>query len=107
MVTVPVADVERAKAFYVDQVGFHEDMDVRTDGNRRFVRLTPPGSARCVAIGEGWIDSAPRSLQGTRRHPRPPALDRRIAVGDVRDMPDRTARNQSPASATAAERPVA
>jgi catechol 2,3-dioxygenase-like lactoylglutathione lyase family enzyme len=66
MVTVPVADVDRAKAFYVDQVGFHEDMDVRTDGNRRFVRLTPPGSVCCVAIGEGWIDSAPGSLQGTQ-----------------------------------------
>ena len=66
MVTVPVADVDRAKAFYVDQVGFHEDMDVRTDGNRRFVRLAPPGSVCCVAIGEGWIDSAPGSLQGTQ-----------------------------------------
>ena len=66
MVTVPVADVDRAKAFYVDQVGFHEDMDVRTDGNRRFVRLTTPGSVCCVAIGEGWIDSAPGSLQGTQ-----------------------------------------
>jgi catechol 2,3-dioxygenase-like lactoylglutathione lyase family enzyme len=66
MVTVPVADVDRAKAFYVDQVGFHEDMDVRTDGNRRFVRLTPPGSACCVAIGERWINSAPGSLQGTQ-----------------------------------------
>ena len=66
MVTVPVADVDRAKAFYVDQVGFHADMDVRTDGNRRFVRLTPPGSVCCVALGEGWIDSAPGSLQGTQ-----------------------------------------
>ena len=53
MVTVPVADVDRAKAFYVDQVGFH-------------VRLTPPGSVCCVPIGEGWIDSAPGSLQGTQ-----------------------------------------
>jgi hypothetical protein len=47
-------------------VGFHEDMDVRTDGSRRFVRLTPPGSVCCVAIGEGWIDSAHGSLQGTQ-----------------------------------------
>ena len=66
MVTVPGADVDRAKAFYVDQVGFHADIDVRTDDDRRFVRLTPPGSACCVAIGEGWIDSAPGSLQGTQ-----------------------------------------
>jgi catechol 2,3-dioxygenase-like lactoylglutathione lyase family enzyme len=66
MVTVPVGDVDRAKAFYVDQVGFQADMDVRTEGNRRFVRLTPPGSVCCVAIGEGWIDSVPGSLQGTQ-----------------------------------------
>jgi catechol 2,3-dioxygenase-like lactoylglutathione lyase family enzyme len=66
MVTVPVADVDRAKSFYVDQVGFHADMDVRTEDNRRFVRLTPPGSVCCVAMGEGWIDSAPGSLQGTQ-----------------------------------------
>jgi predicted enzyme related to lactoylglutathione lyase len=66
MVTVPVADVDRAKSFYVDQVGFQADMDVRTEDNRRFVRLTPPGSVCCVAMGEGWIDSAPGSLQGTQ-----------------------------------------
>ena len=66
MVTVPVADVDRAKAFYVDQLGFRPDMDVRTEGDRRFVRLTPPGSACCIAIGEGWVDSQPGSLQGTQ-----------------------------------------
>jgi catechol 2,3-dioxygenase-like lactoylglutathione lyase family enzyme len=66
LVTVPVADVDRAKAFYVDRLGFHADMDVRTEGNRRFVRLTPPGSVCCIAIGEGWIDGAPGSMQGTQ-----------------------------------------
>jgi catechol 2,3-dioxygenase-like lactoylglutathione lyase family enzyme len=66
LVTVPVADVDRAKAFYVDQLGFHPDMDVRTEGGRRFVRLTPPGSVCCIAIGEGWVDSQPGSLQGTQ-----------------------------------------
>ena len=66
LVTVPVTDVDRAKAFYVDQLGFHPDMDVRTEGGRRFVRLTPPGSVCCIAIGEGWVDSQPGSLQGTQ-----------------------------------------
>jgi catechol 2,3-dioxygenase-like lactoylglutathione lyase family enzyme len=66
LVTVPVADVDRAKAFYVDQLGFQADMDVRTDGHRRFVRLTPPGSVCCIAIGEGWIESQPGSMQGTQ-----------------------------------------
>jgi catechol 2,3-dioxygenase-like lactoylglutathione lyase family enzyme len=66
LVTIPVADVDRAKAFYVERLGFHEDMDVRTDDNRRFVRLTPPGSICCVAIGEGWIESQPGSMQGTQ-----------------------------------------
>ena len=66
LVTVPVADVDRAKAFYVERVGFHADMDVRTEDNRRFVRLTPPGSTCCIAIGEGWIESKPGSMQGTQ-----------------------------------------
>jgi catechol 2,3-dioxygenase-like lactoylglutathione lyase family enzyme len=66
LVTVPVADVDRAKAFYVDRLGFHADMDIRTEGNRRFVRLTPPGSACCIAIGKGWIESEPGSMQGTQ-----------------------------------------
>jgi catechol 2,3-dioxygenase-like lactoylglutathione lyase family enzyme len=66
LVTVPVADVDRAKAFYVEQLGFRADMDVRTADGRRFVRLTPPGSICCIAIGEGWIDTQPGSLQGTQ-----------------------------------------
>jgi catechol 2,3-dioxygenase-like lactoylglutathione lyase family enzyme len=93
MVTVPVTDVDRAKAFYVDQVGFHEDMDVRTDGDRRFVRLTPPGSVCCVAIGEGWIDSAPGSLQGTQLvvedvgEARAFLLGRGVEVTEVQEYP--------------------
>jgi catechol 2,3-dioxygenase-like lactoylglutathione lyase family enzyme len=66
LVTVPVADVDRAKGFYADQLGFRADMDVRTEDDRRFVRLTPPGSACCIALGEGWIDAQPGSLQGTQ-----------------------------------------
>jgi predicted enzyme related to lactoylglutathione lyase len=64
LVTVPVSDVERAKAFYVDKVGFNADHDFQVDEKIRFVQLTPPGSACSIAIGTGLIDSAPGSLQG-------------------------------------------
>ena len=58
--------LDRAKGFYADQLGFRADMDVRTEDGRRFVRLTPPGSTCCIALGEGWIDARPGSLQGTQ-----------------------------------------
>jgi predicted enzyme related to lactoylglutathione lyase len=64
LVTVPVSDVERAKAFYVDKVGFNADYDFQVDEKIRFVQLTPPGSACSIAIGTGLTDSAPGSLQG-------------------------------------------
>ena len=59
LVPFPVTDVDRAKAFYVDQAGFVADHDhVVTDG-LRFVQLTPPGSACSIAIGTGLTDSPP------------------------------------------------
>ena len=61
---VPITDVDRAKAFYVDQVGFHADHDVRVNDELRFVQLTPPGSACSIAIGEGLTDMAPGSQKG-------------------------------------------
>lgn len=64
LVTVPVSDVDRAKAFYVDQVGFSADQDHRVHENLRFVQLTPPGSACSIAIGTGLVDSEPGSLKG-------------------------------------------
>lgn len=53
VVFVPVTDVDRAKAFYVDGLGFHPDHDMRVDEQTRFVQLTPPGSACSIVIGEG------------------------------------------------------
>ncbi|MCA9905593.1 MAG: glyoxalase, partial [Anaerolineae bacterium] len=53
LVPVPVADVDRAKAFYVDQVGFHLDHDVQPSATMRVVQLTPPGSACSIVIGTG------------------------------------------------------
>ncbi len=64
LVFVPVSDVDRAKAFYVDQVGFHADHDQRVSEELRFVQLTPPGSACSIAFGTGLgVDMAPGSLR--------------------------------------------
>lgn len=64
LIFVPVTDVDRAKAFYADQVGFAVDHDHRVDDRLRFVQLTPPGSACSIAIGEGITDMAPGSQRG-------------------------------------------
>jgi catechol 2,3-dioxygenase-like lactoylglutathione lyase family enzyme len=62
LVGVPVTDVDRAKRFYVDQVGFVEDSDATVSDEVRFVQLTPPGSACSIAIGKGLTKMAPGSL---------------------------------------------
>lgn len=53
LIHVPVSDVDRAKAFYVDQLGFNADHDFQVTAELRFVQLTPPGSACSIAIGSG------------------------------------------------------
>ncbi|MFT4037740.1 MAG: glyoxalase superfamily protein [Thermomicrobiales bacterium] len=63
LVFVPVTDVDRAKAFYVEQIGFNADHDHRVSPELRFVQLTPPGSACSIAIGEGLTDMAPGSMK--------------------------------------------
>ncbi|TMF44700.1 MAG: glyoxalase [Chloroflexi bacterium] len=64
LVPVPVTDVDRAKAFYVDQVGFHADHDHKVTDDLRFVQLTPPGSACSIVIGKGVTKMAPGSQKG-------------------------------------------
>ena len=64
LIFVPVTDVDRAKAFYVDQIGFHADYDQKVNENLRFVQLTPPGSACSIAFGLGLTDMAPGSQKG-------------------------------------------
>jgi catechol 2,3-dioxygenase-like lactoylglutathione lyase family enzyme len=59
LVAVPVSDVDRAKAFYVDKAGFNADHDHVVSDEIRFVQLTPPGSACSIAIGKGVIDDVP------------------------------------------------
>jgi len=64
LVSIPVTDVDRAKKFYVDQVGFNADYDQRVSEELRFVQLTPPGSACSIAMGVGLTDMAPGSQRG-------------------------------------------
>ena len=64
LVAVPVSDVDRAKAFYVDQVGFNADHDHRVTDDLRFVQLTPPGSACSIVIGTGITEMEPGSQTG-------------------------------------------
>jgi catechol 2,3-dioxygenase-like lactoylglutathione lyase family enzyme len=66
LVPIPVTDVDRAKAFYVDQVGFNADHDHQVNADLRFVQLTPPGSACSVVMGTGITDMAPGSQHGVQ-----------------------------------------
>lgn len=64
LVAVPVTDVERAKSFYIDQVGFNAEVDAQVNEELRFVQLTPSGSACSIVIGTGITEMAPGSQQG-------------------------------------------
>jgi catechol 2,3-dioxygenase-like lactoylglutathione lyase family enzyme len=64
LVAVPVTDVDRAKAFYVEQVGFNADHDYQVSDTLRFVQLTPPGSACSIVMGTGITDMPPGSQKG-------------------------------------------
>ena len=64
LILVPVTDVDRAKAFYTEKIGFHADFDQTVNENLRFVQLTPPGSACSIAIGKGITTMQPGSLEG-------------------------------------------
>src|SRR5918998_3916298 len=93
LVTVPVSDVDRAKAFYVDQVGFVADHDHRVSDELRFVQLTPPGSACSIAIGTGVIDAEPGSVKGLQlvvddiEAARAELAGRGLDVGEVQHFP--------------------
>ena len=66
LVAIPVTDVDRAKAFYVDQVGFNADHDYQVNETLRFVQLTPPGSACSIVIGQGITEMTPGSQRGVQ-----------------------------------------
>ena len=93
LVAVPVSDVDRAKAFYTEQVGFNADHDHKVSDEMRFVQLTPPGSACSIAIGTGIMDTVPGSVQGlqlvvtdadaARAH----LVANGVAAGEVQEFP--------------------
>ncbi len=64
LVTVPVTDVDRAKQFYTERVGFNLDHDHTVSDEIRFVQLTPPGSGCSIALGRGLTENAPGSIEG-------------------------------------------
>jgi catechol 2,3-dioxygenase-like lactoylglutathione lyase family enzyme len=66
LVSIPVTDVDRAKDFYVNRVGFTADHDYQVNDALRFVQLTPPGSACSVVLGTGITDMTPGSQRGVQ-----------------------------------------
>src|SRR5258708_6941061 len=93
LVIVPVSDVDRAKAFYTEKLGFDADHDHTLSDKIRFVQLTPPGSGCSIAGEKGLIDTVPGSLRGVQR-----VVDdievahnqrrgRGVDVSDVQDSP--------------------
>jgi catechol 2,3-dioxygenase-like lactoylglutathione lyase family enzyme len=93
LIAVPVSDVDRAKAFYTDQVGFHADHDHKVRDDLRFVQLTPPGSACSIVIGVGITDMAPGSLKGLQmvvtdvKAVRDELVKRGVAASEIEVMP--------------------
>lgn len=93
LVAVPVTDVDRAKAFYVDQVGFNADHDHAVSDTLRFVQLTPPGSGCSITIGTGVTDMPPGSQKGLQlvvddiEAARDELRGRGVQTSDVDDQP--------------------
>jgi catechol 2,3-dioxygenase-like lactoylglutathione lyase family enzyme len=93
LVQVPVADIDRAKAFYTEKLGFSDDVDARPGGDIRFVQLTPPGSSCSIALSSGVHTMAPGSLEGLQLvvddadAAREALLAAGVEVGDVQEFP--------------------
>jgi predicted enzyme related to lactoylglutathione lyase len=93
LVPVPVSDVDAAKAFYAEKVGFNVDHDHTVSDEIRFVQLTPPGSACSISIGTGLVDTPPGSAQGLQlvvddiEAARAELAGRGVEVGEVQHFP--------------------
>lgn len=89
VVVVPVTDVDRAKTFYAEQVGFAVDHDTKISDAVRIVQLTPPGSGCSIVIGTGLVGMEPGSLEGLQlvvpdiRAAREELTGRGVAAGEV------------------------
>jgi catechol 2,3-dioxygenase-like lactoylglutathione lyase family enzyme len=92
LVPLPVADVDRAKAFYKEKDGFVEDLDHSGEWGFRVVQFTPPGSACSVAVGSVLINTPPGSVQGLHlvvediEAARAELSKRGVEVGEVQDL---------------------
>ncbi len=93
VVVVPVSDIDRAKQFYAEKVGFVLDHDRVLGPGRRVVQLTPPGSGCSIAIGTGITDAPPGSVQGMQLVvPDIEAAHEQLStagvgVGEIQDLP--------------------
>jgi catechol 2,3-dioxygenase-like lactoylglutathione lyase family enzyme len=93
LVCVPVGDVDAAKAFYVDKLGFVADHDQQVNDTLRFVQLTPPGSGCSICIGEGLTTMTPGSLEGLQlvvddaSRARAEFAERGLEVDEVQELP--------------------
>jgi catechol 2,3-dioxygenase-like lactoylglutathione lyase family enzyme len=93
VVILPVSDVDRAKDFYVNRIGFNADHDHTVGDDVRFVQLTPPGSACSIAFGKGLTEAKPGSVEGLMAvvddadAVRADLVRRGAEVSDVKDLP--------------------
>ena len=93
LIAVPVSDVDRAKAFYTEQAGFHADHNHAVSDEMRFVQLTPPGSSCSIALGTGIVDTPPGSVRGLQlvvsdvQAARRELAGRGVEVSDVQIFP--------------------
>jgi predicted enzyme related to lactoylglutathione lyase len=93
LIAIPVSDVDRAKAFYADQVGFNADYDHQVNDELRFIQLTPPGSACSISIGTGLTEAAPGSVEGMQivvsdvAKARAELVERGVRVTEVQTFP--------------------
>ena len=88
LIPIPVTDVDRAKAFYVDQVGFHADHDHIVHEALRFVQLTPPGSACSIVLGVGVTEMAPGTQLGLQMVVDDAAAAREFLLGNGVEVSD-------------------
>ena len=94
IVTVPVSDIDRARDFYAEKVGFAVDIDHRISDDLRLVQLTPPGSACSIHLGKGTVDMEPGSMDGVFlvvrdvRAARDHLVERGVEVGELQVFDD-------------------
>ena len=93
LISIPVSDADRAKAFYTEKVGFHLDHDHNVSADMRFIQITPPGSACSIAFGKGLTEAPPGSVKGLQlvvadaAAARAELVSRGVEASEVQDYP--------------------